>query len=102
VDVNLTKVEAESKSADPNKEPPVRVYIKEQGQMSVDVGDQKNVAVDKDGLSEIVLAALKGKPGREVWVGGDESVPYGKVLIMMAVLKKAGVPKVSLMTAPAK
>ena len=100
VDVDLAKVEAESKSADPNKEPPVVVSIKAQGELFVDVGNQKDMAVDKDGLRDRVLAAIKDKPGREVWVRGDQAVEYGKVLTMMAALKKAGVPKVGLMTQP--
>ena len=100
VDVTLPKVETEPKTADPNKEPPVVVSIKAQGELFVDVGTQKDVPVDNDGLREMVLAAIKGKPGREVWVRGDQSVEYGKVLTMMAALKKAGVPKVGLMTQP--
>lgn len=100
VDVDLTKVDAEAKTADPNKEPPVVVSIKAQGELFVDVGNQKDVAVDNNGLRDMVLAAIKGKPGREVWVRGDQAVEYGKVLTMMASLKQAGVPKVGLMTAP--
>lgn len=100
VDVDLARVEAESKSADPNKEPPVVVFIKAQGELFVDVGNQKDVAVDKDGLREMVLAAIKGKPNREVWVRGDQAVEYGKVLTMMAALNKVGVRKVGLMTRP--
>jgi len=100
VDVDLAKVEAQTKSADPNKDPPVLVSIKAQGDLFVDVGNQKDVPVDNDGLREMVLAAIKDKPGREVWVRGDQSVAYGKVLTMMASLKKAGVPKVGLMTQP--
>ncbi len=98
VDVDLPK--AESKAVDPGKDPPVVVTIKAAGELFVDVGDHKDVPVDKEGLREKVLSAVKDKPGRPVLIRGDQSVEYGKVIRVMASLKKAGVPSVGLMTQP--
>jgi biopolymer transport protein TolR len=100
VDVELTKTDSETKTADPNKAPPIIVSIKQTGEIFIDVGDQNNLPVDGDALREKTLAAIKDKPGREVWVSGDKSVEYGTILVVMASLKKAGVPRVGLMTQP--
>jgi biopolymer transport protein TolR len=98
VDVDLPQ--AESQAIDPAAEPPVVVTIKAAGELFVDVGDHKDLAVDADGLRASVLATVKGKPGRPVLIRGDRLAEYGKVIRVMAALKKAGVPKVGLMTQP--
>lgn len=98
VDVDLPQ--AESKAIDPAKELPIIVSIKAQGGLFVDVGDHKEVAVDYPSLREKTLAAIKDKPNRPVLIRGDKAVEYGKVITVMAALKKAGVPSVGLMTRP--
>ncbi len=100
VDVDLPR--AEAKAVDPAKDPPVVVTIKADGDLFVDVGDQKDAQVDAESLSEKVLEAIKDKPGRPVLIRGDRAVEYGKVIAVMASLKRAGVPSVGLMTQPEK
>ncbi len=98
VDVNLPQ--AEAKAIDPANDPPVVVTVDATGDLFVDAGEHKDLAVSLDGLRESVLAAVKDKPGRPVLIRGDQSVEYGKVIRVMAALKKAGVPSVGLMTQP--
>jgi biopolymer transport protein TolR len=98
VDVELPKTDSETKTADANKPPPILVSINKVGEIFIDTGDQNNLPVDNNTLREKALAAIKDQPGREVWVRGDKSVEYGSILLVMAALKKAGIPRVGLMT----
>jgi biopolymer transport protein TolR len=98
VDVELPKTDGETKTADANKPPPILVSINKVGEIFIDTGDQNNLPVDNNTLREKALAAIKDQPGREVWVRGDKSVEYGSILLVMAALKKAGIPRVGLMT----
>lgn len=95
VDVDLEK--AESKAVNPTANPPVVVTITRDGQVRLNVGDQKDELVDEASLQEKVLNATQGKDV-PVLVRGDRSVEYGTVLHTMAALKRAGVAKVGLMT----
>lgn len=98
VDVDLPQ--AQSKAVDPAKDPPVVVTIKAGGELFVDAGDGNDAPVDSELLRQKVLAAVKDKPGRPVLIRGDKSAAYGKVITVMASLKRAGVPSVGLMTKP--
>jgi len=98
VDVDLPQ--AEAKQVDPKDEPPVVVSINAEGKLFVDTGNHDDVEVDAGALSGKVLGAVQDKPGRPVLIRGDKSVDYGKVITVMAALKRAGVPSVGLMTAP--
>lgn len=98
VDVDLPQ--AEAKMVDPAQDPPVVVSIKADGQLFVDTGASEDVEVDDDALSGRVMAAIQEKPNRPVLIRGDKSVDYGKVVTVMAMLKRAGVPTVGLMTSP--
>jgi biopolymer transport protein TolR len=98
VDVDLPKAEAKPVAA--GEEPPVIVTVKAGGELFIDAGDGQNLPVDKDGVREHTLAAVKDKPGRPVLIRGDQAVEYGKVIAVMAALKKAGVPRVGLLTQP--
>ena len=46
----------------------------------------------------MIQQALKGKPDREVFLEADENVPYGRVVKVMAAVKKAGVEKLGMVT----
>ena len=100
VDVDLPQ--AESKAVEAGKSPPVIVTIKTDGALFVDVGDHQDQPVDKDGLREKTLTAIKDQPARPVLIRGDSAAEYGKIIQVMAALKKAGVPRVGLMTQPEK
>jgi biopolymer transport protein TolR len=100
VDVDLPK--AEAKALDPAQETPVVVTIDKDGDFYINIGHGGDVQADSDALTEKALAAVQDKPGRPVLIRGDKSVEYGKVITAMALLKRAGVPSVGLMTNPEK
>ena len=96
VDVDLPQ--AETSPVDQKNEPPVIVSIDKEGQYYIDIGEQENNLVDAKILLVRVRAVLKNKPKTQVYIKGDHTVSYGKVVTVMAALKNAGVPSVGLMT----
>lgn len=100
VDVDLPQ--AESRTVDPQQDLPIIVSINAEGRLFVDAGNEEDVEVDSEELTVRVTDALHKKPGLPVLIRGDKSVDYGKVVMVMASLKNAGVPSVGLMTSPAE
>ena len=45
-----------------------------------------------------VGAVMRRSPDKPVLVWGDEAVPYGEVVTLMAALQEAGAPAVGLVT----
>lgn len=80
-------------------EEPLIVSIKANGSLYVNLADkeaEKNIAA----VQALVSKVLKAKPATPVMVWGDEAVPYGKVVSLMAKLQEAGVNNVGLVTEP--
>ncbi|HYE38010.1 protein TolR [Methylocaldum sp.] len=100
VDVDLPQ--AEARTVDPQQDLPIIVSINAEGRLFVDAGNQEDIEVDSDELTAKVTEALQKKPGLAVLIRGDKMVDYGKVVMVMASLKNAGVPSVGLMTGPAE
>ena len=98
VDVDLPQANADT--VDLKDEPPVIISIKKTGEFYIDVGDRQDEAVTEEVLYTRVAAILKNKPKAQIYVRGDHSVEYGKIVSVMAALKAAGLPKVGLMTTP--
>lgn len=96
VDVDLPQ--AETAPVDQDNEPPVIVSIDREGRYFIDIGGDEDAPVSADTLLVRVRAVLKNKPGTRVFIRGDHTVSYGKVVDVMAALKNAGVPTVGLMT----
>lgn len=98
VDVDLPQ--AVSVPVEQKNEPPLIVSIDKLGRYFIDVGESEDKPVTERELLVKVSAVLRNKPETQVYIRGDHSVEYGKVVIVMASLKNAGVPSVGLMTAP--
>ena len=58
----------------------------------------KATVEDLNKLGPVIDQALKGKPDREVFLEADQSVPYGRVVQVMAAVKKAGVGSLGMVT----
>ena len=56
--------------------------------------------MDEADLPNKIQEALQKTPGLHVLIRGDKKVEYGRVVTVMAALKKAGIPSVGLMTNP--
>jgi biopolymer transport protein TolR len=96
VDVDLPQ--ADTSPVQQENEPPVIVSIDKQGQYFIDIGAQEDEPVTASDLLYRVAAVLRNKPKTPVYIRGDHTVAYGKVVTVMAALKNAGVPSVGLMT----
>ena len=99
VDVDLPQADAKQINQD-DMPIPVIITITQSGEFYIDLGKGKDNEQPVS-VSEVLLltqAVRKNKPGTQVYIRGDKQVEYGKVVTVMAALKKAGVPNVGLMT----
>jgi biopolymer transport protein TolR len=55
-----------------------------------------------DELSQKLAAIVQLRPDRTVYLRADKTVPYGKVIEVMAAVRSAGVTKLGMVTEPLK
>jgi biopolymer transport protein TolR len=96
IEVDLPQ--AQSKTVQSDNTLPVMVSVDAQGSYFLNTNGTDNQSVDAEDLVVKIAAILRHKPNTKVLVRGDSSVNYGKIVIVMAALKQAGVPNVGLMT----
>jgi len=99
VDVELPQAEAATPELKEGV-PPVIVSIKKDGSYYINLGDGENEPVDESELLERIKDVMEKNKDTQIFVGGDQAVEYGKIITVMAALKKNIVPKVGLMTTP--
>lgn len=92
VEVDLPEV-AESPGL-PVQEEPLVITLRKNGQLFIGKTQIKQLPK----LAPVIQQALKGKPDREVFLEADKKVPYGRVVQVMAAVKKAGVEKLGMVT----
>lgn len=94
VDVNLPEV-AEAPSLTANKEPLV-ITVQKDGAISIG----RTKIEDATKLTPVLQQILKDKPEdeKDVFLEADRDVPYGKVVPVMAAIKKAGVAKLGMVS----
>ena len=98
VEVDLPQ--ADSSTIDQENNLPIIVSIDKKGDYFIDVGEQEEESVSAQTLLVRIMAVLKNKPKTQIYIRGDHTVDYGKVVTIMTALKNAGVPSVGLMTSP--
>jgi biopolymer transport protein TolR len=96
VAVELPQAESEAMAGE-NDEPLV-VTVTKEGDYYLNVGDKVDDPIDHQLLVNKVAAVLRHRPKTPVYVRGDTQVEYGKVVVAMALLQKAGAPSVGLIT----
>lgn len=79
---------------------PLIVSVDAAGQASLNVGDDRDKPLEHGALVQRVNAFLRYRPNTPVLVRGDRAARYGAVVVVMHVLKEAGVQSVGLMTEP--
>jgi len=100
VKIDLPRVPAEPLQ-DQSQEPLI-VDVDTAGAFYLNYGDTRDQPIDPDTLVNRVRGLLRFRPGIAVLVRGDESASYGQVVMAMALLQRAGVTSVGLMTDPPK
>ena len=98
VEVDLPQ--AEARTLEPDELLPLIISIKADGSTFIDSGHPGERPVTDEALLEQVRSSLATKPGQAVLIRGDHQVDYGRVVTVMAALKRAGLPQVGLMTQP--
>lgn len=93
VQVDLPSAKAEPLPHD--QKPPLVISVDAKGDLFL---DQSHDPLSSEQLTIKVKAALQRDPTRSVLVKGDKNVDYGRVMNAMVILKRAGAPKVGLMT----
>ena len=83
------------------EEEPLVVSVRRDGRYHIDVGGRPEQAVALADVVQRVGAVKRQRPDTLVLVEGDEAVPYGQVVRLMAALQQAGVADVGLVTEPA-
>ena len=79
---------------------PLIVEVDSNGSYYLNFGEEQGQAVDSATLVNRVGALSRHRPEISVLVKGDKSAAYGDVVIAMALLQKAGVASVGLVTEP--
>ena len=97
VQVDLPKADANPVDAPENLEPLV-ISVDAEGAYYASVGDNQDQSIGAQELVARVSAVLRRNPQTPVMVKGDSSASYGQVVGAMALLQKAGVPNVGLIT----
>jgi len=74
--------------------------VDKSGNFYLTIGTGKEESVSGESLIEQVRLVIAEKPKTTVLVAGDEASGYGQVMNLLALLSRAGVPDVGLMTKP--
>ena len=98
VKVELPKAPAEP--VERSESEPLVVSVDATGRYYINFGGEETEPVDASTLLNRAAALLRHRPGTQVLVKGDESVDYGTVVSVMALLKSAGARSVGLLTEP--
>lgn len=102
IDVNLPK--ARARALDNKQQEPIVVSVDQQGNYYFNLAKNPSQPIAADELKSQVALVLSNNQGngaiRQVYVKGDQSVSYGKVVEAMVLLQQAGAKEVGLITKP--
>lgn len=98
--IKLDLPKADSKPLDVKQEEPLIVSMKADGSLYLNLGKQQEIAKPLQEVQESIGKVLKAKPATAVLIWADHSIDYGKVVVLMTDLEKAGVEEVGLVTEP--
>ncbi len=96
VSVELPQAASEAMTGETDE--PLVVTVTVNGDYFLNVGDDVDKPINHQMLVTRVAAVLRHRPKTPVMVRGDTHVEYGKVVIAMSLLQKAGAPSVGLIT----
>jgi len=94
VEVSLPQADADP--VETTDEEPLILSVDREGRFFLNVGEDPESAVDEQQLAALTAAVMRRDPDRRVLVRGDEDVNYQRILRGMAVMQRAGVPRIGL------
>jgi biopolymer transport protein TolR len=102
ITVELPKAAAEALDPELLKQnEPLVLSIDREGKFYLNIGENPEAPVDDDAVLDSVAKVIRVNPQTPVLVKGDQSVPYGRVVIGAALLQQAGAAKIGFLTDPA-
>ena len=101
VKVDLPKATSEKIPSNDSK--PIVVTVNKEGKYFVNQGvNDPKAFLSAYQLSQVVVNLSKQNSGKPIYVRGDSQANYGEVVKAMALIQKAGVDKVGLVTEDGK
>ncbi|MFP4146447.1 MAG: protein TolR [Halorhodospira sp.] len=98
VELDLPQVSSEPLAEDESE--PIIVSLDADGQLYLNIVEEPDSPLQREDLIERIGEAIGEEPQRRVFLRGDEAVPYGEIVGLMAELQEAGVPSIGLMSQP--
>jgi biopolymer transport protein TolR len=98
--VKVDLPQARSEPMPPSDQEPVIISIDKAGDFFINYGENQDRPVSAQALTTRISALIKYQPGIPIYVKGDAGVPYGKVVVVMALLQNAGAQGIGLVTEP--
>ena len=96
--VKVDLPQADSQPIEQDSREPLVVSVDAAGAYYLSLGSDPHTALDADSLLEQLDAARQRSPDMPVYVKGDRHVAYGRVVEVMALIRRSGVESVGLMT----
>lgn len=96
--VQVDLPQADSDPVDNQDPEPVIVSINAAGELFLNLGADHQQVLSLATVKQRVAVVMRRNPGKPVMIWGDQGVPYGQVVVLMAALQEAGVPSIGLVT----
>ncbi len=93
VDVDLPNADAKPQEVETE---PLVATVDSEGKFYLNVGENPDAELSEERLVTLASAVVRRNPERKVLVRGDKAVDYQQVVRLMALLQRAGVPRVGL------
>lgn len=77
---------------------PTIITLDKAGKYYLSVASEPEIELAQEALLTKVVAAHNKNPEMQIYIRGDKAVAYGKVVSIMATLKKSGITHVGLLT----
>lgn len=98
--INVNLPTADANPVTDQESDPIVVNIDRDGNIYINSGADPDEPVTAEELITIVSAFIRNNPQLPIYIGSDESVPHGRVVAVMSLLQRAGVPSIGILTKP--
>jgi biopolymer transport protein TolR len=98
--INVDLPKATANPIENQKDEPLVLSIDRDGRFYLNIGDNTDAPLEDSVVLERVSAVLRRNADTPVLVKGDQSVPYGRVVVGAALLQQAGAGKIGFLTDP--
>jgi len=96
--ISVELPQTDSTPIEQKDEEPIIVSVDKDGRYYLNLGDSSDRPLETGKLMIRIKAVLKHRQDNTVYVKGDKNANYGKIVVLMAELKQAGVEHVGLIT----